>query len=35
MCVTDIILSETENFSVFFIIPMTTFFFLVVLEVFT
>jgi len=35
LCVTDIILPETENFFVFYIISMTTFFFLVVLEVFT
>jgi len=34
-CVTDIILPEIENFFVFSIISMTTFFFLVVLEVFT
>jgi len=34
-CVSHIILLETENFFVFYIISMTTFFFLVVLEVFT
>jgi len=35
LCVTDVILPETENFFVFYIISMTTLFFLVVLEVFT
>jgi len=35
LCVADVILPETENFFVFYIISMTTFFFLVVLEVFT
>jgi len=34
-CVTDVILQETENLFVFYIISMTTFFFLMVLEVFT
>jgi len=34
-CVTDVILAETENFFVVYIISMTTFFILVVLEVFT
>jgi len=35
LCVTDIILLETENFFVFYIISITTCFFLVVLEVFS
>jgi len=35
LCVTDVILPETENFFVFYIISMNTFFFSVVLEVFT
>jgi len=34
-CVTDVILPETENFFVFYIISLTTFFFSLVLEVFT
>jgi len=32
LCVTDVILTKTENFFVFYIISMTTFFFLVVFE---
>jgi len=35
LCVTDVILPKTKNFFVFCIIPMTTFFFLVVFEAFT